>query len=47
MWFLVVLGIMISVYVAKNEKVSEDSRNGWFVVVGIFLVLWIVLSVLF
>lgn len=47
MWFIVVLIITTSVYMAKNEKVAEECRNGWFITAGIFVLLWIVFSVLF
>lgn len=47
MWFVVFLIIMVSVYVAKNKKLEEDYRSGWFGVSGIFLLLWVVLSVIF
>lgn len=47
MWILVVLLIMVSVYVIKNEKVPEEYRNGWLAIAGVFLVLWIILSIIF
>lgn len=46
MFFLVAILIMLSVYVAKNEKIAEKSRVCYFVVVGIIFALILLFSFL-
>lgn len=46
MFFLIMILVLISVYVVLNEKVSDSSKTGWFVVLAIVVLLYIVFGVL-
>lgn len=45
MIFILLLMILVSVYVASNEKLQNESRTGWFAVSGLFLVAYIVFGI--
>lgn len=47
MFVLVALLIMISIYVIKNDKISEKSRTGWFIFLGAIGVLTLLGAILF
>lgn len=46
MFFLLMLLLMISVYVVLNEKIQDSNRTGWFVVLAILTILYIIFGVL-
>ena len=37
---------MSSVYIAINEKIEEKNKTGWFVVLAIILILYILFGIL-
>lgn len=45
--FLVMTMIMGTVYMGLNEKLQDSSKTGWFVVVGIVVVLLLLTGVFF
>lgn len=46
MFMLVALGILACSYVGQNKLLSDGSRTGFFVVMGIMLVLWCLMEFL-
>lgn len=42
MFFVVALLIMVSVYVVRNERLSDGSRMGYFITLAVILVLLVI-----
>lgn len=46
MIFLIILLILVSVYVASNEKIEEKNKTGYFAFVGAITLLYIVFDMI-
>lgn len=38
--------LLVSVFVAKNERMQDTSRVWWFAIAGIFVLIYLLLSIL-